>query len=155
MGSLEEAVMSIPENLAGLSYSDPLGIEVGDLTDSNAVAEDQEVDASIFGNIKAKFASGNAAFAYLIFILLYTPCVAAMGAYVREFGHKFARFIAVWTMALAYLCATFYNQLTHFADSPITSGIWMAAIVAIFFGTYRVFKRVGKKQQGSSEAQVA
>ncbi len=80
MGSLEEAVMSIPENLAGLSYSDPLGIEVGDLTDSNAVAEDQEVDASIFGNIKAKFASGNAAFAYLIFILLYTPCVAAMGA---------------------------------------------------------------------------
>lgn len=62
-----------------MSYSDPLGIEVGDLTDSNAVAEDQEVDASIFGNIKAKFTSGNAAFAYLIFILLYTPCVAAMG----------------------------------------------------------------------------
>ncbi len=84
--------MSIPENLAGLSYSDPLGIEVGDLTDSNAVAEEQEVDASIFGNIKSQFASGNAAFAYLIFILLYTPCVAAMGAYVREFGHKFARF---------------------------------------------------------------
>ncbi|MDF5496401.1 nucleoside recognition domain-containing protein, partial [Vibrio parahaemolyticus] len=74
MGSLEEAVMSIPENLAGLSYSDPLGIEVGDLTDSNAVAEEQEVDASIFGNIKSQFASGNAAFAYLIFILLYTPC---------------------------------------------------------------------------------
>ncbi|MDW3171353.1 nucleoside recognition domain-containing protein, partial [Vibrio sp. Y184] len=38
MGSLKDAVMSIPENLAGLSYSDPLGIEVGDLTDSNAVA---------------------------------------------------------------------------------------------------------------------
>jgi ferrous iron transport protein B len=155
MGSLEEAVMSIPENLAGLSYSDPLGIEVGDLTDSNAVAEEQEVDASIFGNIKSQFASGNAAFAYLIFILLYTPCVAAMGAYVREFGHKFARFIAVWTMGLAYLCATFYNQLTHFADSPVTSGIWIAVIVAIFFGTYRVFKRVGKKQNGALEAQVA
>ncbi len=71
--------MSIPENLAGLSYSDPLGIEVGDLTDSNAVAEEQEVDESIFGNIKSQFVSGHAAFAYLIFILLYTPCVAAMG----------------------------------------------------------------------------
>ncbi|EDP58429.1 Fe(2+) transporter permease subunit FeoB [Vibrio sp. AND4] len=153
MGSLEEAVMSIPENLADLSYSDPLGIEVGDLTDSTAVAEDQEVDASIFGNIKAKFASGNAAFAYLIFILLYTPCVAAMGAYVREFGLKFARFIAVWTMGLAYLCATFYNQLTHFVDSPITSGIWIAAIIAIFFGTYRVFKRVGRQQHSVLEVQ--
>lgn len=147
--------MSIPENLAGLSYSDPLGIEVGDLTDSNAVAEEQDVDASIFGNLKAQFASGHAAFAYLIFILLYTPCVAAMGAYVREFGHKFARFIAVWTMALAYLCATFYNQLTHFVDSPVSSGVWIAAIVAIFFATYRVFKRVGDKQRGVFEAQVA
>ncbi|POF56512.1 ferrous iron transporter B, partial [Vibrio vulnificus] len=155
MASLEEAMMSIPENLAGLSYSDPLGIEVGDLTDSDAVAEEQDVDASIFGNLKAQFASGHAAFAYLIFILLYTPCVAAMGAYVREFGHKFARFIAVWTMALAYLCATFYNQLTHFADSPVISGIWIAAIVAIFFATYRVFKRVGDKQRGVFEAQVA
>ncbi|MEX3072581.1 Fe(2+) transporter permease subunit FeoB [Vibrio alginolyticus] len=155
MASLEEAVMSIPENLAGLSFSDPLGIEVGDLTDSDAVAEDQEVDASIFGNIKAKFASGHAAFAYLIFILLYTPCVAAMGAYVREFGNNFARFIAVWTMGLAYLSAAFYNQLMHFADSPVVSGLWMAAIVAVFLATYRIFKRIAKKQQGSLEAQVA
>ncbi|MEF3019358.1 nucleoside recognition domain-containing protein, partial [Pseudomonas aeruginosa] len=36
--SLQEAVMTIPENLAGLSYSDPLGIEVGDLSDSSSVA---------------------------------------------------------------------------------------------------------------------
>ncbi|HAS61557.1 MAG TPA: ferrous iron transporter B, partial [Vibrio sp.] len=92
MASLEEAVLSIPDNLAGLNYSDPLGVEVGDLTDSSAVAEEQEVDTSIFGNLKGYFVSGNAAFAYLIFILLYTPCVAAMGAYVREFGQKYARF---------------------------------------------------------------
>ncbi len=155
IGALEEAVMSIPENLAGLSFSDPLGIEVGDLTDSDAVAEEQEVDSSIFGNIKAKFASGHAAFAYLIFILLYTPCVAAMGAYVREFGNNFARFIAVWTMGLAYLSAAFYNQMMHFADSPVVSGLWMAVIVAIFLATYRIFKRIGKKQQGLLEAQVA
>ena len=57
-------------------------------------------------------------------------------------------------MGLAYLSATFYHQLMHFADSPITSGVWIAAIIAIFFGTYRVFKRVGKKHQGEFEAQV-
>jgi ferrous iron transport protein B len=155
MGSLQEAVMSIPENLAGLSFSDPLGIEVGDLTDTSAAAEEQEVDSSIYNNIKAQFVSGHAAFAYLILILLYTPCVAAMGAYVREFGNNFARFIAVWTMGLAYLSATFYYQMTHFTDNPATSGIWMAVIVAIFLGTYRVFQRIGKKQQGTLEAQVA
>ena len=88
-------------------------------------------------------------------VVITCPCVAAMGAYVREFGNNFARFIAVWTMGLAYLCATFYNQLTHFPDSPATSGIWIAVILAIFFGTYRVFKQVGKKQNGALEAQVA
>ncbi|WP_117233373.1 Fe(2+) transporter permease subunit FeoB [Vibrio maerlii] len=146
--SLSEAVMTIPENLAGLSYSDPLGIEVGDLTDSDAVAEDQEVDSSIFGNLKDKFASSHAAFAYLILILLYTPCVAAMGAYVREFGQLFARFIAIWTMALGYFGATFYYQATTFAAHPVSSGVWMVTIVAGFVLTYRAFKRAGKKQRG-------
>lgn len=79
MGSLKDAVMSIPENLMGLNFSDPLGIEVGDLSDSASVAQDQEVDASIFGNLNNHFVTGYAAFSYLIFILLYTPCVAAMG----------------------------------------------------------------------------
>ncbi|OAJ92987.1 Fe(2+) transporter permease subunit FeoB [Vibrio bivalvicida] len=155
MGSLEEAVMSIPDNLAGLSYSDPLGIEVGDLSDSQAVAEEQEVDASIFGNLKGYFASSNAAFAYLIFILLYTPCVAAMGAYVREFGQKYARFIAVWTMGLAYGSAALYYQVTHFTDHPASSSAWIAGILLVSFATYRVLKSVGTKQNQTLEVQVA
>ncbi|KDN27648.1 iron transporter FeoB [Vibrio fortis] len=153
-GSLHEAVMTIPDNLAGLSYSDPLGIEVGDLSDSSAVAEDQEVDTSIFGNLKEKFISSHAAFAYLILILLYTPCVAAMGAYVREFGQMFARFIAVWTMALGYFGATFYYQAANFAAHPISSAVWMVVIVASFVMTYIGFKKLGKKQR-ALEAQFA
>ena len=153
-GSLHEAVMTIPDNLAGLSYSDPLGIEVGDLSDSSAVAEEQEVDTSIFGNLKEKFVSSHAAFAYLILILLYTPCVAAMGAYVREFGQMFARFIAVWTMALGYFGATFYYQAANFAAHPISSAVWMVVIVAGFVMTYIGFKKLGKKQR-ALEAQFA
>ncbi|EGA68483.1 ferrous iron transport protein B [Vibrio sinaloensis DSM 21326] len=155
MASLEEAVMSIPDNLAGLSYSDPLGIEVGDLTDSQAVAEEQEVDASIFGNLKGYFASGNAAFAYLIFILLYTPCVAAMGAYVREFGQKYARFIAVWTMGLAYGGAALYYQATHFVDHPATSAAWIVGIFAVGFVSYRALKAAGQKSAQQLEVKLA
>lgn len=155
MASLEEAVMSIPENLAGLSYSDPLGIEVGDLTDSSTVAEEQEVDASIFGNLNQYFVSGHAAFAYLIFILLYTPCVAAMGAYVREFGQKYARFIAVWTMGLAYGGAVLYYQTMHFTDHPIYSAAWIAGVILVSFATYRALKVAGQKQMHYAEAQTA
>jgi ferrous iron transport protein B len=144
--SLQEAVESIPANLADLSYSDPLGVDVGDLSDSSAVAEDQEVDSSIFGNLKGYFVTSNAAFAYLIFILLYTPCVAAMGAYVKEFGQKYARFIAVWTMGLAYGGATLYYQVTHFAQHPMTSAAWIAAILAICAIVWKLLKSQGKKQ---------
>ncbi|PSW18844.1 Fe(2+) transporter permease subunit FeoB [Photobacterium sanctipauli] len=146
MASLQEAVESIPANLAGLSYSDPLGIDVGELSDSAAVAEDQEVDASIFGNIQAHFVSSAAAMAYLIFILLYTPCAAAMGAYVREFGQKFSLFIAGWTMLLAYTGATYYYQIAHFADHPASSMMWIALFTAINAGLFIVFKRQGQKQ---------
>lgn len=154
VASLEDAVMSIPENLMGMSYSDPLGLEVGDLTDSAAVAEEQEVNSSIFGNLKDHFITGNAAFAYLIFILLYTPCVAAMGAYVREFGDKYARFIAVWTMGLAYGSSTLYYQATHFGLHPVSSAAWISGIVFCSFATYRLLKLKGKQQQ-TLEAQVA
>ncbi|QXC58312.1 Fe(2+) transporter permease subunit FeoB [Vibrio mimicus] len=147
LADLQEALMTIPENLAGLSFSDPLGIEVGDLTDVTAVAEAQEVDASIFDNLHTYFASGHVAFAYLIFILLYTPCVAAMGAYVREFGATYARFIAVWTMGLAYGSAVLYYQLTHITEHLVSSLAWSGLIIAIAITTYWLLKHVGRKQR--------
>ncbi|EKO3405308.1 Fe(2+) transporter permease subunit FeoB [Vibrio fluvialis] len=147
MGSLKDAVMSIPENLMGLNFSDPLGIEVGDLSDSASVAQDQEVDASIFGNLNNHFVTGYAAFSYLIFILLYTPCVAAMGAYVREFGTRYARFIAVWTMGLAYASAALFNQAAHFSESPVSSASWIGCILLVCALVYSLLKRAGRKQQ--------
>ncbi|MDX1303163.1 Fe(2+) transporter permease subunit FeoB [Photobacterium sp.] len=147
LASLKEAVATIPANLTDLSYSDPLGITVGELGDLNTVAEEQDVDQSIFGNIQAHFVSSAAAMAYLIFILLYTPCAAAMGAYVREFGQKFSVFIAGWTMLLAYTFATIFYQAAHFADHPVTSISWIAFFVLINAGLFVAFKHQGKKQQ--------
>lgn len=152
--SLQEAVLSIPENLMGLNFADPLGIEVGDLSDTSALAEEQAVDASIFGNLQHHFVSGYAAFSYLIFILLYTPCVAAMGAYVREFGAKFARFIAVWTMGLAYGAAALFYQVTHFNDHPVTSSLWIIGIIGSSLAIYYWLKKVGRESQ-SLQVQMA
>ncbi|PSV59067.1 Fe(2+) transporter permease subunit FeoB [Photobacterium sp. GB-3] len=146
VASLKEAVESVGDNLAALSFSDPLGIEVGDLENKQAVAEEQGVNESVYGNIQAHFVSGAAAMAYLIFILLYTPCAAAMGAYVREFGQKFALFIAGWTMLMAYSFATWFYQIAHFVDHPVTSAFWISFFVLINSGIFLLLKREGKKQ---------
>ncbi|OEF24041.1 Fe(2+) transporter permease subunit FeoB [Vibrio rumoiensis] len=145
--SLKEALQSIPDNLAALSFSDPLGIEVGNLADSNAAAAEQGVSSGIFGNLQAYFVTGGAAFAYLVFILLYTPCVAAMGAYAREFGAKFARFIGVWTMFLAYASATIYYQASSFSAHPVTSSAWIIGMVVIMLAVYVRLKQIGLKEQ--------
>lgn len=148
---LTAAVMSIPENLAGLSFSDPLGVDVGDLTDTAAVADDQEVDMTIFGNLKENFSSNAAAFSFLIFILLYTPCVAAMGAYVREFGRPFAVFIAAWTMFLGYFFASIYYQVAEFSAHPASSFGWISFFVLMMLAVMLLLKRHGNKTQQQKE----
>lgn len=145
--SLKEALQTIPDNLMALSFSDPLGIEVGDLADSETAAKEQGVSSGIFGNLQAYFVTGGAAFAYLLFILLYTPCVAAMGAYVREFGPKFARFIGLWTMFLAYASAVIYYQATSFAAHPLSSSLWIGLMLLAFVIVYIRLKQVGQKEQ--------
>ncbi len=145
LASLQEAVLSIPANLADLSYSDPLGVDVGDLTDMNAVADDQEVDVTIFGNLKESFSSDAAAFAFLLFILLYTPCAAAMGAYVREFGRPFAVFIAGWTMFLGYFVATMYYQIVEFSAHPTSSMGWISFFSVLMCIVIALLKKQGNK----------
>ncbi|MEI8634917.1 nucleoside recognition domain-containing protein [Vibrio sp. PP-XX7] len=147
VASFQQALATIPQNLMGLNFADPLGVEVGDLSDTKQVAEEQGVDVSIFGNLKQNFDGASAAFSYLIFILLYTPCVAAMGAYVREFGARYAKFIAIWTFGLAYSLATLFNQATHFIHHPVESGLWIVGIIMSGWLLYRWLKRKGNVLQ--------
>ena len=77
-----------------------------------------------------------------------------MGAYVREFGAKFARFIAVWTMGLAYAGATLYYQLSQLTTHPLSSGIWVIGIVAASGAIFWWMKRQGLRAAQHFEAQT-
>ncbi|MGL5250905.1 MAG: ferrous iron transporter B, partial [Enterovibrio sp.] len=80
--------------------------------------------------ISSQFTTASA-LAYLVFVLLYTPCVAAMGAYVREFGRSFALFVAGWTMLLAYVAATLTYQLQMITVTPLSSILWCGGVIAV------------------------
>jgi len=144
-GSLKEAVMTIPENLSGLSLSDPLGIEVGDVGDQSTAAEEQGVDTSLFGNIQTYFVSSGAAFSYLLFVLLYTPCVAAIGTYVKEFGSEYAKFITVWTFGLAYIVAALFYQITKIVETPLVSSLSILGLLIVCVGIYRWLANRGQR----------
>lgn len=145
--SLNEAIATIPENLFGIKLDDPLSLSVGDVSSVEAASEELEVDTSTFTALQAGFTGVTAAFAYLLFILLYTPCVAAMGALVGEFGGRWAAFAGVWTFALAYGTATVFYQAATFSAHPLTSSLWIGffAVALVFF--YFWLKRKAKRSQ--------
>ena len=145
--SLHEAVSTIPENLFGIKLEDPLSIDVGDVTDLDQAAQEQEVDKTTYSAIQQGFGSEAAAFSYLLFILLYTPCVAALGALVSEFGAKWARFAAFWTLGLAYGSATICYQLLTIEEHPVQSVSWVAFFVIALYVFYIWLKKKGKKAQ--------
>ena len=120
---LGEAIATIPENLAGVfgALTDPLG--VGIISDDQAaVGEELEVEDTLFVRMRNQFTSASA-YAYLLFILIYFPCVAALGAAVREMGHGYGWLLAGYLTALAWALATLVYQ---FASGPALGPVLLA-----------------------------
>ncbi|MEG3753298.1 Fe(2+) transporter permease subunit FeoB [Psychromonas arctica] len=143
LDKLTVAAATIPENLMGIDISDPLGINVGELGDLTLAAEEQGVDLTIYTNIQQAFVSQQAAFAYLLFILLYAPCAAAMGAIVREVGMNWARFVAVWSTGIAYIVAVVYYQIATIAEHPMLSLTYLSIAILIVAGAIYALKNKG------------
>ncbi|MFC3914467.1 Fe(2+) transporter permease subunit FeoB [Pseudaeromonas sharmana] len=141
LDSFYEALASIHENLQAINPWDPAGLELGDLEDKNAMAEEQEVSLSTYANMQTHFDGQVGAFAYLLFILLYMPCAAAMGSLVRETGRNWAIFTALWCNVMAFMISTLYYQLATFAAHPLQSLAWVAfymvSAVLIWWGMHR------------------
>jgi ferrous iron transport protein B len=140
---LNEALVTIPENLMGINISDPLGLDVGDLSNLEEAAQEQGVDLTIFKNIQDAFVTPEAAFAYLLFILLYAPCAAAMGAIVREVGGQWAKFIAIWTTAVAYIVSVSYYQIATFSMQPSSHMLYVVASLLIIAIVIYLLRRRG------------
>jgi ferrous iron transport protein B len=143
--SWDDAVSSIKENLLGIAPDDPLSIDVGDLSDLEQVAIEQEVELSTYQIMQAAFVGQLGAFSYLLFILLYTPCVAAMGAIKNEVGTRWAGFAGIWSFLLAYLMATLCFQIGNFFVAPLMASIYIVAALLCFTGVYLWLKRQGRK----------
>ncbi len=144
---LGEALATIPENLtkAFEGWADPLGLDVGDLNDQDAIAEDQEVSTGTFGAMVERFDGAAGAFAYLLFILLYFPCTAAIAVVYQESGARWTLFVAAWTTGTAYGLATLYYQAANYANNPQLATTWIVGIIAAFAVSFLALRRYGQE----------
>jgi ferrous iron transport protein B len=133
---ISEALATIPANLVKVAgmVTDPLGLDIGDVSNIESAAEAQEVSSGTFGAMQARFDGQAGAFSYLLFILLYFPCVAATAAVYREAGMSWTIFVAAWTTGLAYMTATIFYQAATMSQHLNSSATWIGGMLAVFIG---------------------
>ncbi len=132
--ALITAFATVPENLLAVADNllDPLGLNIGDVNTIDAAATDQAVNAGTFTVMQANFDGQAGAFAYLLFILLYAPCVAATAAIYRETNGAWTLFVLFWTTGLAYMTATIFYQVARYNLHPEYSLSWILGLIIGF-----------------------
>jgi ferrous iron transport protein B len=127
------ALQTIPDNLLGVadSLGDPLGLDVSYVTDSETAAGALEVSGGTFGEMVARFDGVGGALAYMVLILLYTPCVAALGAIRHETSLGWTVFGAAWTTVLGYVASVSVYQVSRLGSQPLAASSWLAGCALV------------------------
>jgi len=140
---IRESIIAIPDGFAefGSALSNPTGIEISnDLSDSNLAAEEIEVDSGIFGVMREHFDGPVGAYSYLLFILIYAPCVAAIAAIYRETNLKWTALSTVYLTVLAWVISTLYYQVGTFSSHPASASIWIGVSTGVLVVVYGALK---------------
>ncbi|EKD06854.1 MULTISPECIES: Fe(2+) transporter permease subunit FeoB [Limnospira] len=153
-GGIRNAFATIPGNLAEVpgALLDPLGLNISSVQVYDQPASEQPVAIGTFGEMVRQFDGKAGAFAYLLFVLLYFPCVSATAAVYRETNLGWTLFAAGWTTGLAYWVAVMFYQIATFARHPLASTLWIGFLAMVMAGVISVMKASGKKHRKSSGA---
>ncbi|HSW68999.1 MAG TPA: Fe(2+) transporter permease subunit FeoB [Gammaproteobacteria bacterium] len=122
-GGLREAVLSIGTNLSELGHS---------LTNPVlAKAPVHTLTKDVYGIMYQRFGGSLSAIAYLLFVLLYFPCVSTTAAMLREVHRGWAIFSVVWTTGVAYCVAVGFYQMMTFVYHPKSSFYWLIGMAGV------------------------
>ena len=138
----KEALVSIPENLAGIfgKLANPLGVETA--IEESSDAENEDV-ASALSGMRAHFRLGKfQVFAYLLFILLYVPCLAALGTAFRELGKFYGTLMTVFQTAIGWSLSVLFFQLTVGG-----SALWISVAATLLVGVVVALILIGRDQK--------
>lgn len=104
---------------------------------------DGEMSQGAVGIMQTMFGSSLAAYSYLVFVLLYVPCVSVMGALAKEAGRQWMWFALIWGTLMAYGAATLIYQIGTFTQHPGFSLLCVAAIAATGMAAVTLLRQLG------------
>jgi len=103
----------------------------------------QAIDSSnpVFGPMRKSFAEGPLqAFSFLIFVLLYVPCVSASSTAAKELGASLTVAMVLYTTGLAWTLSTLFYQFT-LGHNPL----WITVALAFLLSGW-IFIKVKSRQ---------
>ena len=144
-----EAFATIPENLMGMTDTllDPLGISLGAVRTAESAAGELAVSVGTLGTMAALFNGKAGAFAYLLMVLLYVPCVAAIAAIYRETNLRWTLFACTWNAGVAYMAATLFYQTATIGRDPMASLLWIGVICTLFLGVVMILRQISDRKR--------
>ena len=126
--TVKEALVSVPANLVEVftSIANPLGVK-------DAIEESEGAgNEGAYKTMQAHFNLGRfQVLAYLLFILLYVPCLAAMGTAFRELGRFYGTLMMVFQTIIGWSLSVLFFQVTcgHSVALIVTSVALLAGVV--------------------------
>ena len=103
--------------MAGIGAKEIVASTMGVLyADDESVADDNEADSEKYNKLYVKMTNDGItpliAFSYLLFVLIYFPCIATIAAIKSETGSwKWAMFAALYTTLLAWIVSAVFYQI--------------------------------------------
>jgi len=145
---IKESFISIYYNLKKLLFDDIAGILKFLLfkEKSKNNTEESQYDNKFLTAMKSHFSKGwIQAFSYLIFVLIYFPCIGAFGTIIKETGIIMGIFIALYLTILAWIISTLFFQifLGHMLLWIVIPLLMIIIIIGIFYilGRFNLFNR--------------
>lgn len=125
---LDELGAAVNETWQGLKNTFSLSVLSNPIEASKG---DGEMGVGSMGVMSSKFGTSISAYSYLIFVLLYVPCVSVMGAIARESSRGWMTFSILWGLNVAYSLATLFYQFATFSQHPQYSAT--AILIVLLF----------------------
>jgi ferrous iron transport protein B len=128
--AVKEAFATIPANLFG------------------GEVEEETADVSLAVSMQRYFDMGLVqVYAYLIFILLYVPCLAAVGAITREIGGRMTIILAAYTTILGWVASTLVFQI-----GSERNPIWIAVAIILLLAMIVGLRLLGKMRDKNGDS---